>query len=72
MNKKFGDLVREMAIYRSSSFLDRPRKTFIVCSGLGLIHEEIKNTFNLGNAWYLSVRNLLSSHLLSKNLKIKI
>jgi hypothetical protein len=27
---------------------------------------------NSGNAWYYSVQNLLSSHLISKNLKVKI
>jgi hypothetical protein len=37
-----------------------------------LIQEEIKRTLNSGNACYLSVQNLLSSRLLSKNLKIRI
>jgi hypothetical protein len=37
-----------------------------------LIHEEIKSRLNSGNAYYHSVQNLLSSHLLSKNTKIKI
>jgi hypothetical protein len=36
-----------------------------------LIHEEIESRLNLGNACYHSVQNLLSSHLLSKNVKIK-
>ena len=36
------------------------------------IQEEIKSRLKLGNACYYSVRNLLSSSLLSKNLKIKI
>jgi len=36
------------------------------------IHEEIKSRLKLGNACYHSVQNLLSSRLLSKNLKIKI
>ena len=34
--------------------------------------EEIKSRFRSGNACYYSVHNLLSSRLLSKNLKIKI
>jgi hypothetical protein len=34
--------------------------------------ENIKNGLKLGNACYHSVQNLLSSRLLSKNLKIKI
>jgi hypothetical protein len=36
------------------------------------IHDEIKSRLNLGNACYYSVHNLLSSGLISKNLKIKI
>ena len=36
------------------------------------IQEEMKNRLKLGNACYYSVQNLLSSSLLSKNLKIKI
>ena len=36
------------------------------------IQEEIKGRWKLGNACYHSVQNLLSSRLLSKNLKIKI
>jgi hypothetical protein len=36
------------------------------------IHDEIKSRLNKGNASYYSVQNLLSSHLISKNLKIKI
>jgi len=35
------------------------------------IQEEIKSRLNLGNACYYSAQNLLSSRLLSKNLKIK-
>jgi hypothetical protein len=36
------------------------------------IHDEIKSRLNSGNACYHSVQNILSSHLISKNLKIKI
>jgi len=36
------------------------------------IQEEIKSRLKLGNACYHSVQNLLSSRLLSKNLKIQI
>ena len=36
------------------------------------IQVEIKSRLKLGNACYYSVQNLLSSRLLSKNLKIKI
>jgi hypothetical protein len=37
-----------------------------------LIQEEIKRKLNSCNACYHSVQNLLPSHLLSKNLKIRI
>jgi hypothetical protein len=36
------------------------------------IHDEIKSRLNSGNACSYSVQNLLSSRLISKNLKIKI
>jgi hypothetical protein len=36
------------------------------------IHDEIKSRLNSGNAYYYSVQNLLSSRLISENLKIKI
>jgi hypothetical protein len=36
------------------------------------IRDEIKSRLNLGNVYYHSVQNLLSSRLISKNLKIKI
>jgi hypothetical protein len=36
-----------------------------------LIHDKLKSRLNLGNACYHSVQNLLHSHLLSKNVKIK-
>jgi sorting nexin-29 len=36
------------------------------------IRDEIKNRLNSGNACYYSVQNLLSSRLISKNLKMKI
>jgi hypothetical protein len=41
-------------------------------TNLNLIQEEINRRLNSGNACYHSVQNLLSSHLLSKNVKIKI
>jgi hypothetical protein len=37
-----------------------------------LIPEDIKRRLNLGNAGYHSAQNLLSSYLLSKNVKIRI
>jgi hypothetical protein len=37
-----------------------------------LIQEEIKRRLNSGNACYHSVQNILSSRLLSKNIKVRI
>jgi hypothetical protein len=37
-----------------------------------LIQEEIKRRLNFGNACYHSVQNLLSSRLMSKNVKIRL
>jgi hypothetical protein len=37
-----------------------------------LIQEEVKRRLNSGNACYHSVQNLLFSHPLSKNIKIRI
>jgi hypothetical protein len=36
------------------------------------MHEEFKSRLNLGNTCYHSVQGLLSSHLLSRKLKVKI
>jgi hypothetical protein len=36
------------------------------------IHEEIKSRLNSGNACYHSVQSLLSSRLLSRNVRVKI
>jgi hypothetical protein len=36
------------------------------------IHDEIKSRLNSGNTCYYSFQNLLSSHCISENLKIKI
>jgi hypothetical protein len=36
------------------------------------IHEEIRSRLNSGNACYHAVQNLSSSHLVSRNVKIKI
>jgi hypothetical protein len=41
-------------------------------SNQNLIQEEIKRRLNSGNAYYHLVQNLLSSRLLSKNIKIRI
>ena len=53
-----------MIEYTSASGLCRTNQSSIA--------EEIKSRLRPGNACYHSVQNLLSSRLLSKNLKIKI
>jgi hypothetical protein len=47
-------------------------RTCFDIDNIELIQEEIKRRLNSGNACYHSVQSLLSSHLLSKNLKIRI
>ena len=55
---------------------DRPNMQHVILCECILhqnsIQKEIKSRLKLGNACYHSVQNLLSSSLLSKNLKIKI
>jgi hypothetical protein len=46
--------------------------TLYNCNKSTFIQEEIKRRLNSGNACYRSVQSLLSSRLLSKNLKIRI
>jgi hypothetical protein len=36
------------------------------------MHEEIKSRLNSGNACYHSVQSLLPSHLMSRNIKVKV
>jgi hypothetical protein len=43
----------------------------MIATNKNLIREEIKRSLNSGNACYYSVQTLLSSRLLSKNLKIR-
>ena len=58
-----------------NSFIERVEKFKYLGKTLtnqNSIQEEIRGRLKLGNASYHSVQNLLSSSLLSKNLKIKI
>jgi hypothetical protein len=60
-------------LYKTESTVCYMQELFITTMYINLfIQEEIKSRLKLGNACYHSVLNLLSSTLLSKNLKIKI
>jgi hypothetical protein len=66
-------------VFSASLLTHKLRSTSFNCTFLGTtstnqnsIQAEIKSRLKLGNACYYSVQNLLSSRLLSKNLKIKI
>jgi hypothetical protein len=67
---------KNVAQNRDIKIANRPFKNVSQIKYLGttvtnrnLIQEEIKRRLNSGNACYYSVQNLLSSRLLSKNLK---
>jgi hypothetical protein len=57
---------------RSFENISQFRYLGMVVANKNLIREEIKRRLNSGNACYHSVQNLLSSHLLSKNVKIRL
>jgi len=59
-------------LFREDIFNTYHSPTWTTLTNQNSIAEEIKSRLRSGNACYLSVQNLLSSRLLSKNLKIKI
>jgi len=58
--------------YSSFERVDRFKYLGTNLTNQNYIQEEIKNRLKSGNVCYYSVQNLLSSSLLSKNIKIKI
>jgi hypothetical protein len=69
-------------IARQSNYIRAANKSFekvekfkyleAILTDQNCIHEEIRSSLNMGNACYHAVQNLLSSRLLSRNMKIKI
>jgi hypothetical protein len=57
--------------YFVSSLFRILRSFYTTIPNQNLIQEEIKKWLNSGNASYHSVQNLLSAHLLSKNIRIR-
>ena len=66
---------RNYSMKNDNSFIERVEEFKYLGTTLtnkNSIQEEIKSRWKLGNACYYSVQNILSSSLLSKNVKIKI
>ena len=70
MNKKISNYISNLFSLGSLVFSFNILGTTL--TNQNSIQKEIKSRLKLGNACYHSVQNLLSSSLLSKNLKIKI
>jgi len=69
------EVQRSHSVKIDNSFFERVEdfKYFgITATNQSSVQEEIKSRLKSGNACYHSVQNLLSSNLLSKNLKVKM
>jgi hypothetical protein len=63
---------RKDSIKIANRFFEDVLKLKYLVTDQNCMQEEIKSRSNLGNACYHSVQSLLSSHLLSRNVKVKI
>jgi uncharacterized protein (UPF0548 family) len=59
-------------VYRSFEDVAKFRDLGTTLTDQNGLHEEVKTRLNSGNACYHSVQSLLSSRLLSRNLKVRI
>jgi len=57
---------------KSFERMEQSRYLETTLNNQNFIHEEIMSRIKSGNAFYLSVQNLMSSNLLFKHVKIKI
>jgi hypothetical protein len=67
------DLLQENSLVRRENIKMRIKFKYLgtTLTNENDIHDKIKSRLNSGNACHYSVQNLLSSHLISKNLRLK-
>jgi hypothetical protein len=71
-SQKLGQKHKIKIANRSFEYVAKFKYLGTILTDQNHMHEEIKSRLNSGNACYHSVQSLLSSHLLSRKLKVKI
>jgi hypothetical protein len=71
-SQKIGQKHSTKIVHRSFEDVAKFRYLDTTLTDQNCMHEEINSRLNLGNACYHSVQSLLSSCLLSRNVKVKI